>query len=79
MVEAIRCVISYIFGSSPLHVMYPGDVMHLKVLNQNIIILNSVKAASELLDKRGALYSDRPRFIVFEMYVSLFQFAPFNE
>ncbi|KAJ8520800.1 hypothetical protein ONZ45_g2406 [Pleurotus djamor] len=44
-----------------------GDVMHLKVLNQNIIILNSVKAASELLDKRGALYSDRPRFIVFEM------------
>ncbi|KAJ8522786.1 hypothetical protein ONZ45_g662 [Pleurotus djamor] len=44
-----------------------GDVMHLKVLNQHIIVLNSVKAATELLGKRGSIYSDRPSFVVFEL------------
>lgn len=31
---------------------------------QNIIILNTVEAAVELMDKRGANYSDRPRMIM---------------
>jgi len=32
-----------------------------------VIVLNSVAAAQELLDKRGANYSDRPRFALFEV------------
>ncbi|KDQ25622.1 hypothetical protein PLEOSDRAFT_1078104 [Pleurotus ostreatus PC15] len=42
-----------------------GDVMHLKVLSHNIIVLNSVEAATDLLEKRSALYSDRPNMTVY--------------
>ncbi|KAG9225867.1 hypothetical protein CCMSSC00406_0008395 [Pleurotus cornucopiae] len=42
-----------------------GDVMHLKVLGHDIIVLDSVQAATELLEKRSALYSDRPNFTVY--------------
>ncbi|KAM5537396.1 hypothetical protein V8D89_008915 [Ganoderma adspersum] len=38
-----------------------GPVVHLKVFNYNVIILNSSKAAFDLLDQRSANYSDRPR------------------
>jgi cytochrome P450 len=37
------------------------------VLGRSIIVLNSIEAAHELLDKRGANYSDRPRFVLFEV------------
>lgn len=32
-----------------------------------MVCLNSVKAANDLLDRRGANYCDRPRFTLFEM------------
>ena len=35
--------------------------MHLSIFGTSYIILSSRKAISELLDKRGAIYSDRPR------------------
>ena len=38
----------------------PGHVTHINVLGQDTIILNSSKAAIDLLDKRSATYSDRP-------------------
>ena len=31
---------------------------------QGILVLNTNKVAVDLLDRRGAIYSDRPRFIV---------------
>ncbi|KAF7348412.1 Cytochrome P450 [Mycena sanguinolenta] len=37
-----------------------GDVVHVQVFGNHILILNSVKAATELLEKRAILYSDRP-------------------
>ena len=37
--------------------------MYLNVLGQPIIVLNNLKAAEDLLDRRKC-YSDRPRFIV---------------
>ncbi|KAJ6508469.1 cytochrome P450 [Mycena sanguinolenta] len=36
-----------------------GDVVHVQVFGQHILILNSVKAATELLEKRAINYSDR--------------------
>ncbi|KAF9009234.1 cytochrome P450 [Hymenopellis radicata] len=42
-----------------------GDVLHLRVFSQPMIVLNSLSAAEELLEKRGAIYSDRPRFVLF--------------
>lgn len=37
-----------------------GDISHIEVLGQHIIVLNSVKTAMELLDKKSSVYSDRP-------------------
>ncbi|EMD33312.1 hypothetical protein CERSUDRAFT_142250 [Gelatoporia subvermispora B] len=37
-----------------------GDIVYLSVLGTPVIILNSSKVISELLDKRSAIYSDRP-------------------
>ncbi|KAK7457634.1 cytochrome P450 1A2 [Colletotrichum acutatum] len=45
---------------------YRSDVLSFNVLGQPIIVLNSVRAAVDLLDKRGANYGDRPRFVLFE-------------
>ena len=39
-----------------------GDVGYINVLGQDTIILNSSKAAVDLLDKRSANYSGRPTF-----------------
>lgn len=41
-----------------------GPVVHLNMLGQSIILLSTVKAAHELLSKRGAIYSDRPRLVM---------------
>jgi hypothetical protein len=38
--------------------------MYLNALGQPILILNSLKPAFNLLDRRANIYSDRPRFIV---------------
>ncbi|GJJ12995.1 hypothetical protein Clacol_007244 [Clathrus columnatus] len=37
-----------------------GDVIYLSALGNDIVVLNSVQAASDLLDKRSLWYSDRP-------------------
>ncbi|TFK37580.1 cytochrome P450 [Crucibulum laeve] len=41
-----------------------GDVVHVNVLGQPMIILNSLRSVRDLLDKRGSIYSDRPRFVL---------------
>ncbi|KAI0260782.1 cytochrome P450 [Gloeopeniophorella convolvens] len=41
-----------------------GDVVYLSALGRSIVILNSQKAAADLLGRRAKIYSDRPRFIV---------------
>ncbi|KAK7692340.1 hypothetical protein QCA50_003965 [Cerrena zonata] len=37
-----------------------GDILYMKIPNQHIVVLCSVDAALDLLDKRSDLYSDRP-------------------
>ncbi|KAJ6559762.1 cytochrome P450 [Mycena capillaripes] len=44
-----------------------GDVMRLEVLGRTMIILDSYQAAVDLLEKRGAIYSDRPKFTLYEL------------
>jgi hypothetical protein len=38
--------------------------MYLSALGQPILVINSLKAAAELLDRRANIYSGRPRLIV---------------
>jgi hypothetical protein len=64
----------------PLHILVltldPGDVMYFNCLGRSIIVLCSNQAAVDLLDKRSGNYSDRPRFVVWEMLVYLLSHQP---
>ncbi|KAJ7097114.1 cytochrome P450 [Mycena belliarum] len=39
---------------------YNSDIIHLDVAGTSVIVLSSLEAASTLLEKRSAIYSDRP-------------------
>ena len=41
-----------------------ANIMYLHALGQPVIVFNSLKPASELLDQRASIYSGRPRSIV---------------
>lgn len=41
-----------------------GDVNYLEVLGQPLIVLNSYTACKDLLEKRGGIYSSRPRLVL---------------
>lgn len=45
------------------HDLLLGDVMHFSVFGHPIVVLNSRAAVVDLLERRSALYSDRPRSI----------------
>jgi len=44
--------------------METGDIVHLEALGQHIVILNSAKAAIDLLERRSSIYSGRPVAII---------------
>lgn len=44
-----------------------GPVVHLRALTRHLVILNTPEAATELLDRRNTIYSDRPRFPMGEL------------
>ena len=48
--------------NSDLIFLTTGDVVYVNALGKSFIILGSEEAASDLLDKRSANYSDRPQF-----------------
>lgn len=39
-----------------------GDIVYAKFAHQPVIILNSARDAAEIMEKRGAIYSERPPF-----------------
>ncbi|KAG0699881.1 cytochrome P450 [Suillus ampliporus] len=39
-----------------------GDLSHIEILGQHIIVVNSVKTAMDMMDKKSSVYSDRPVF-----------------
>jgi len=41
----------------------PGPLVYLTVGGQGILVLNTHRVAADLLDRRGHIYSDRPRMI----------------
>lgn len=41
-----------------------GPLTYLNVLGQSIVILNTQKAAIDLLEKRGLIYADRPHSVM---------------
>ena len=39
-----------------------GDISHIEIMGRHIVVLNSAKEATEMLDKKSSKYSDRPVF-----------------
>jgi len=48
-----------------------GKIIYSSVLGIDMVIINSEAVARELLDKRSAIYSDRPAIPTNDMYVAL--------
>ena len=44
--------------------MTKGDVNYATVMGRRVIVLNSFKAARNLLEKRSGIYSGRPRLVM---------------
>ena len=38
----------------------PGEIVYLNIMGKDMIVLNSSKVAVDLLEKRSAIYSNRP-------------------
>ena len=51
-------------ATRPLLMFFIGDVFYVNAAGQPIIVLNTQKAAADLLDRRAGIYSSRPRNIV---------------
>nr|GAT51586.1 cytochrome P450 [Mycena chlorophos] len=45
-----------------------GDIIYLAIPRRSFLILDSVAAATELLDKKSAIYSDRPNFPLYDLF-----------
>ncbi|KAK3297434.1 cytochrome P450 [Chaetomium fimeti] len=45
---------------------YESDVLFFQTFGTKWVVLNTLAAATELLEKRGSTYADRPRFVMFE-------------
>ncbi|KAN0130018.1 Cytochrome P450 [Lactarius tabidus] len=45
-----------------------SDVVHVDVMGSHIVILNSIKSANELLEKRSSIYSDRPPLKALQLF-----------
>ncbi|KJA26914.1 hypothetical protein HYPSUDRAFT_1036249 [Hypholoma sublateritium FD-334 SS-4] len=60
---------------------YKSDIIHLNVFGVSIVILNSVKTISDLMEKRSSIYSGRPKFTLINKYMGfgwLLPFVPFG-
>ena len=60
----------------------PGDLIYINAAGQPVLIINSPKIGVALLDRRAAIYSDRPRNIVASDIMSdglLFAFSRYGD
>ncbi|KAJ4270013.1 hypothetical protein NW762_001686 [Fusarium torreyae] len=60
---------------------YDSDVIHVRSLGRSTVVLNSMQAARDILDKKGANFCDRPRFTLLEVmgWGRTLTFLPFGE
>jgi hypothetical protein len=54
-----------------------GDVVYVEALGQPIVILGSMQAATDLLEKRSLNTSDRPVLSMPKLYVSIWDAGTF--
>jgi hypothetical protein len=64
--NTVQAIVLVIFLK--LKLAFQGDVICFRVFNQVIIVLCSMSAIKDLLEKRGEIYSERPILPIMEMY-----------
>ena len=47
-----------------------GDILHASAFGSHVVVINSLKMAEELFERRAQLYSDRPVIPIVEVYAS---------
>ncbi|KAJ3752562.1 cytochrome P450 [Lentinula raphanica] len=60
---------------------YDSDIVHVNIAGSSYIILNSLEAATELLERRSGIYSSRwalPKFRMLADMIGLVSLSPFN-
>ncbi|KIO24838.1 hypothetical protein M407DRAFT_39782, partial [Tulasnella calospora MUT 4182] len=55
-----------------------GPLTWLTIPGQTVLVINSFEAAQELLDKRGSVFSDRPRFTMLSELLGMGEYAVFS-
>ncbi|KAF7374573.1 O-methylsterigmatocystin oxidoreductase [Mycena sanguinolenta] len=60
-------------------IQYGSDIVHASALGHHIVVVNSVKAAAEIFQKRAHLYSGRPVLAMLELMGWDFSFALLSE
>jgi hypothetical protein len=44
-----------------------GDILHVSVFGNHVVVINSLKMAEEVFERRAQLYSDRPVIPILEV------------
>ncbi|TCD67113.1 hypothetical protein EIP91_000576 [Steccherinum ochraceum] len=61
---------------------YGSDIIRLNVLGTNIIVVNSLEAATDLFDKRSTIYNDRPHMTMLNDLIGFgwaMSFVPYGD
>ena len=45
-----------------------GDILHASAFGNHVVVINSLKMAEEIFERRAQLYSDRPVIPIVEVY-----------
>lgn len=66
VVPSVRCVnhLARVSHCSIMKAVVIGDVVHVSLIDRHMVILNSIKAVSDLLEHRSTVYSSRPQSIM---------------
>ncbi|KAI0260135.1 cytochrome P450 [Gloeopeniophorella convolvens] len=78
----IKHIADHNWLSSPERKDEYGGMMYISAFGQGILILNSQRVATDLLEKRSNIYSNRPHYISAGDYMSAnlaFGFMPYND
>lgn len=72
--ENIRYLRDNIWSLVSADLPVPGELVYSRLLNQEVIVINSEELAKDLLERRSSNYSDRPQIIRMtnDLYVAIF-------
>lgn len=62
MGRSVWCVASSLRCTNDALIPSVGEIIYVRFFQRPVIILNSARAAQDLMEKRGAKYSGRPPF-----------------